>query len=883
MVKQSPPEVERRRGRPREHSIDGTALRRLRKARDWTQEELAKKAGVDRRTILRAEQGARLTLECLQSIARALEVSESEFLPSPSGEIERRLQERGLAAMSPPSAWVGRPVEVDRVKACITSQAPRLCCLSGPSGIGKTALARFLARALRASFPGGVIWVDAAHAGRPDAVLEIQLRIADALEFRSRLELPERVGAETFTARFVEELWTHSCLLILDDLLIADAVYSFVPADGHVPLLVTSRLQHVARRLDENAILLRGIEMEDTRRILAHHLGAARAADDVGISELHAVLAGVPRSIRIAATVLERETLVTLREYAARIRRDPEGGEMPLSLRSPATSLQASFAQVQPHVSTAAWQLLGALSLFDEVPFSSRWAAAASGGLPDHEIRRLLSELVDVYLVTREDEPVRQDQGEPREPPAGQRAPSWRFRLESHVPLFARMILGERYAVVLGELARHAARAAGHASERDAWHEIRAEQVLWSRLMDALLHAAFAEPDVLRTWDGVSPVPGAASEPAATHLLGVTMALVPYFESEPVPAAEPWLLGALACARVRGGRIETGRLLLALGRYWLRAHVDLHKPIRWFDTATEEFLRAGAASLASAAASEAGRALFGCQRPQEGFARFERALEQARIATHRGTELACRINSAAVSFTRGPDGAHALAGWQRAAMLLDEAVQACMEDDFDGRFFRLVCTCNLVTVSVVLARHGYTAPVELAQARHAFDQAVAGWRALDIDAPIFEARLLALQTLVSPEPDARTMTDIVELWHSSLHEDRRAPQDLLWQIGEAAFYLRLLLEWRSAPAQGMSPVIAQSLALSDISREIPLRDKHLVPVGFLFPVLPLESVFTPGFLAEAREVCIAVLGAKNRVLDELQAIEAYRSGDGAQK
>jgi len=55
--------------------VIGTNIRQHREERHWTQEELAMIAGVDARTIQRAESGQKLALETLKAIANAFETT----------------------------------------------------------------------------------------------------------------------------------------------------------------------------------------------------------------------------------------------------------------------------------------------------------------------------------------------------------------------------------------------------------------------------------------------------------------------------------------------------------------------------------------------------------------------------------------------------------------------------------------------------------------------------------------------------------------------------------------------------------------------------------------------------------------------------------------
>lgn len=60
----------------------GEKIRKLRKARDWTQEKLADLANIDPKTVIELEAGKRAnpTLQTLNKLARALKIKLEELL-----------------------------------------------------------------------------------------------------------------------------------------------------------------------------------------------------------------------------------------------------------------------------------------------------------------------------------------------------------------------------------------------------------------------------------------------------------------------------------------------------------------------------------------------------------------------------------------------------------------------------------------------------------------------------------------------------------------------------------------------------------------------------------------------------------------------------------
>ncbi|MCG8424421.1 MAG: helix-turn-helix domain-containing protein [Proteobacteria bacterium] len=854
-----------RRGRPRGQHTNGTFLRRKRESLNLTRGQLAERAGLcSSRTIMRAERGDRISADSLERLAGVLGVAVHEMIRSPRQEIAERLTRFGLAAPPPPMPWLRRSKQAERVIACVTAAVP--CCITGPSGIGKTALARFVARQVASRFSQGVVWVLASRNRRPIDPQMTQLQIAEALEFRARLPMPEQVDRDAFDAAFAAEFWAQSRLLIVDDILSPSFVGHFVPAGQSAPIITTSHLRHVAGDYGDDAIVLDRISIDDTRHILAHYLDPVRL-DAQGVVDIHRELGGIPRSIHIAAKILQRERLVHLAGYAARIHADVLAGDYPEAMRTPETSLQVSFSSAKLHVSPGAWSLLGALSLFDEVPFLIGWASAVAAVASRAQTERYLSELIDIYLLSEVgDEGATGGRGS---------AMARRFRLESHVPIFARSILGDRQVTALEELARHAAGLARAASAETSWDDIRAELALWTHVLDTLVSAVF-DSDELASWEVSTAFPRQLLDRGVVSSVADIMGfLAPFLEREPVPGGDRWLRAGAACAAAVQRNADHGRLLLALGRFWSRAHVDLQKPIPWLDDATERLAGENDFAHASAAASEAGRALFGCERPAEGLQRFDRAIVLARQALEHGTELACRINSAAVSFTRHPG----VEGWKRAAALLADAVAACTEDDFDGRFVRIVCMCNQLVTRMNLHERGIS--LSGSAAMGSFAEAIAEWRQLDIAAPLFEARLLLLKALQDPgEQAGRTVglhAQARSLWRDRLDEGEPIDPDLMWLLTEIAFYVRLQLECDTEPENARSPVIAGGLGLTDVTREIYVDNGNLVPVGLLFPVPPLMSLFDDAYTARVARASREILGAGNRLLDELSRIRELQA------
>jgi len=161
------------------------ALRGFRRARSYSQEELARRAGLAKRTIANLEAGVVVPRpSTLRLIAGALAIDPTELrvFPTPK-EIEFGRQttsasQSTASPIRPPTnlrrnltSFVGRSAELSGLKNLVDGAA--LITLTGAGGTGKTRLATEFARAHLAEYPGGVWIVELATVGREADVCQI--------------------------------------------------------------------------------------------------------------------------------------------------------------------------------------------------------------------------------------------------------------------------------------------------------------------------------------------------------------------------------------------------------------------------------------------------------------------------------------------------------------------------------------------------------------------------------------------------------------------------------------------------------------------------------------------------------------------------------------
>jgi hypothetical protein len=187
--------------------------------------------------------------------------------------------------------------------------------LSGPAGIGKTALAVHWAHRTADIFPDGQLWADlrgsSAHPADPAVVLD-----------RFLVALGGTAGGGETAYRTL--LAHRRIVVVLDDAAGADQVRPLLPAGPGCRAVITSRARLTALVAIDGARPLQVDPMTrgEARRLLIARLGLDRvAADPAGAEAICAAAGGLPLALAVAAArVLTRpgiSLLTVARELAA--------------------------------------------------------------------------------------------------------------------------------------------------------------------------------------------------------------------------------------------------------------------------------------------------------------------------------------------------------------------------------------------------------------------------------------------------------------------------------------------------------------------------------------------------------------------------------------
>ncbi|WEH37867.1 tetratricopeptide repeat protein (plasmid) [Streptomyces sp. AM 4-1-1] len=214
---------------------------------------------------------------------------------------------RQLRPVAP--AWTDREREQAQLTRWIETQpkyAVPIAVLTGPAGIGKTALAERLLHGLSAHYPGGQLHVDLrgqdpdgpAHPG------EVLSRL-----LRSILPGPLPAGAEELATwwRSATAARDPMCLL-LDGVSHADEIHRLLPGgSGHL-VVATSRipLPELARH-GAAALALNPLDRSAASSYLTRCLGPERVQrEPEAVTELIALTAGLPLALALSITQLAR-------------------------------------------------------------------------------------------------------------------------------------------------------------------------------------------------------------------------------------------------------------------------------------------------------------------------------------------------------------------------------------------------------------------------------------------------------------------------------------------------------------------------------------------------------------------------------------------------
>ncbi|WP_176929839.1 AfsR/SARP family transcriptional regulator [Lentzea albidocapillata] len=319
--------------------------------------------------------------ECRRVLTDELGVEPGESLRRLQAEL-LRAKPVGAAAIRqlPPDVvtFAGRGRELNLIKAQPRPDRVAVCVITGPAGIGKSALAVRAAHEIAARFPDGQLYADLSD-GASDRILSQFLRA-----------LGERPGDEE-ALRYRSLTASRRLLVVLDNVATAGQVTRLLPTGPGSAVLITSR-RPLTSLHGASYVKLGALQLEDAYRLLE---GVAGEVPDA--AELVRWCGGLPLALRIAGARLTRPQW-TAPLLAARLADEARRlGELRLGDVAVRSAFEVSYAELGSPDVARVFRLIGLLDGPD-------FAVAAARALTDvPDVEDLLAELADAHLV---EEPV---------------------------------------------------------------------------------------------------------------------------------------------------------------------------------------------------------------------------------------------------------------------------------------------------------------------------------------------------------------------------------------------------------------------------------------------------------------------------------------------
>ena len=297
------------------------------------------------------------------------------------------------------STFTGRADEVRAIIDAVEAGAP-IVAVSGPAGVGKSALALQVAHGLRDRYPDGALFVRLRGASPdPATPADVLGRFLTTLNADRTAGDTELLGdAETLAAQFRTLVAGRRLLILLDDAANARQVRPLLPGTSGSLVLVTSR-PALAELNQATLVRLEVFSAAEARQLLTLLAGADRVdADQSATDAVLRACGNLPLAVGIAGSRLRARPSWTMATLAARLVDESRRlDELRVGHDAVRTSVAASYVELDPHHQRV-FRRLGAHPGTD---FDAPAAAALADLVPagaapalDHLVDRQLVEVV---------------------------------------------------------------------------------------------------------------------------------------------------------------------------------------------------------------------------------------------------------------------------------------------------------------------------------------------------------------------------------------------------------------------------------------------------------------------------------------------------------
>lgn len=297
-----------------------------------------------------------------------------------------------------PAVFTGREAAIAQLRDVLTGEGARLAVLTGPMGVGKTALAVHAAHGLATRFPDGCLFVRLrADDGTPRTMPEVLSELGSATG-SSRWPLQRGIDNRTWQQWLAE----HRALVVLDDARRESQVRPLLPVTGDSAVVITAR-GRLAGLGAAFRLAIPPLSLAEAIELLGRTSGSARVATDMAAAERIAAVTGrLPLAICLAGERLAWLRHVPLREYAARF--DTPKALLD-ELGSGDNSIHTRLAEAVRDLPGPARLAFAKLGKLPEPVFTLAEAATALAA-DDEATVRVLEALLEASIISTMDEEV---------------------------------------------------------------------------------------------------------------------------------------------------------------------------------------------------------------------------------------------------------------------------------------------------------------------------------------------------------------------------------------------------------------------------------------------------------------------------------------------
>lgn len=320
-----------------------------------------------------------------------------ELDPAPPAAAVASLISRPAQLPAPVGHFTGRTQELDELDRVLDHI--RIIAVSGPAGMGKTALALHWAHRIKDRFADGQLFLELRGHEPGDTAMTATEALPHLL--RSLGVPPDRVPAELTEQAGMYRSLLHDkrLLIVLDNCGSVDQVLPLVPGTDSSLLVLTSRgqLTALAARHAVHLVGLDSLEQTEAVDLLGRVLGTERVErEPSSAADLVELCGRMPLALRIAAALLAARPKQPIGELAAGLA--GENRLEALSIEGDSRSLRAVFASAYDAVSAPAARLFRLLGQHPGRTITGHLAAAAAA-VSVNEAHDRLAELVAAHLI----------------------------------------------------------------------------------------------------------------------------------------------------------------------------------------------------------------------------------------------------------------------------------------------------------------------------------------------------------------------------------------------------------------------------------------------------------------------------------------------------